>query len=57
MVQPEDIKKFRKELGLTQREWSEILGIGFATLNRDENGVLQSEGHDQIIRLSIFSVF
>ena len=33
MVQPEEIKKFRKELGLTQKELSEILGIGIATLN------------------------
>jgi putative zinc finger/helix-turn-helix YgiT family protein len=51
MAQPEEIKKFRKELGLTQKEWSEILGIGIATLNRYENGALQSEAHDQVIRL------
>lgn len=51
MAQPEEIKKFRKELGLTQKELSEILGIGIATLNRYENGALQSEAHDQIIRL------
>jgi len=51
MVQPEEIKKFRKELGLTQKELSEILGIGIATLNRYENGALQSEAHDQVIRL------
>lgn len=53
MVQPEEIKKFRKELGLTQKELSEILGIGIATLNRYENGALQSEAHDQAIRLSM----
>ncbi|MEA4909007.1 MAG: DUF4065 domain-containing protein [Anaerolineaceae bacterium] len=51
MVQPEEIKQFRKGLGLTQRQLSEILGIGIATLNRYENGALQSEAHDQIIRL------
>lgn len=51
LVQPEEIKKFRKELGLTQKEWSEVLGIGIATLNRYENGALQSEAHDQVIRL------
>ena len=51
MVQPEEIKKFRKELGLTQKEFSEILGIGIATLNRYENGALQSDAHDQAIRL------
>ncbi len=53
MVQPEEIKKIRKELGLTQKELSEILGIGIATLNRYENGALQSEAHDQAIRLSM----
>jgi putative zinc finger/helix-turn-helix YgiT family protein len=51
MAQPEEIKKFRKELGLTQKELSEILGVGIATLNRYENGALQSEAHDQVIRL------
>lgn len=51
MAQPEEIKKNRKELGLTQKEWSMILGIGIATLNRYENGALQSEAHDQVIRL------
>lgn len=51
MAQPEEIKKFRKELGLTQKEMSEVLGIGIATLNRYENGALQSEAHDQAIQL------
>ncbi len=50
-IQPEEIKKFRKGLGLTQKEFSELLGIGIATLNRYENGALQSEAHDQVIRL------
>jgi putative zinc finger/helix-turn-helix YgiT family protein len=49
MKQPEEIKKFRKELGLTQKEFSQILGIGIASLNRYENGALQSEAHDRII--------
>ena len=53
MVQPEEIRRFRKELGLTQKELSEILGIGIATLNRYENGALQSESHDQMIRFSM----
>ncbi len=51
MAQPEEIKKFRKELELTQKEMSEVFGIGIATLNRYENGALQSEAHDQAIRL------
>lgn len=51
MVQPGEIINFRKELGLTQKEMSGIFGIGIATLNRYENGALQTEAHDQIIRL------
>jgi putative zinc finger/helix-turn-helix YgiT family protein len=50
MLQPEEIKRFRKQLGLIQKDFSSILGIGIATLNRYENGSLQSESHDQIIR-------
>lgn len=53
MAQPEEIKRFRKKIGLTQKEWSEVLGIGIATLNRYENGALQSEAHDQVIQLSM----
>jgi putative zinc finger/helix-turn-helix YgiT family protein len=51
MLQPEEIRAFRKMLGLTQQEWSTVLGIGIATLNRYENGALQSEGHDQMLQL------
>jgi putative zinc finger/helix-turn-helix YgiT family protein len=51
MVQPEEIKNFRKQLGLTQKELSKIIGIGIATVNRYENGALQSEAHDQAMRL------
>ena len=50
-LQPEDIKAFREELGLTQKQFSDLLGIGIATLNRYENGSLQSESHEQLIRL------
>ena len=51
MLQPEEIRAFRKTLGLTQGELSRLLGIGIATLNRYENGALQSAAHDQSIRL------
>lgn len=50
LLQPEEIKDFRKKLGLSQKEFSKLLGIGIATLNRYENGALQSESHDQNIR-------
>jgi putative zinc finger/helix-turn-helix YgiT family protein len=51
MLQPEEIRTFRREMGLTQQEWSTVLGIGIATLNRYENGALQSESHDQMLQL------
>ena len=53
LLQPEKIKELRKELGLSQKVFSKILGVGIATLNRYENGALQSEAHDQVIRLSV----
>lgn len=51
MMQPEEICQFRKSLGLTQQEFSDLLGIGIATLNRYENGALQSDGVDRMLRL------
>ncbi len=51
MLQPQDLIQFRKSLGLTQKEWSGLLGIGNATLIRYENGALQSDAHDRMIRL------
>lgn len=51
MVKPEEIRDFRKEIGLTQYELSKLIGIGIATLNRYENGALQSAAHDRILRL------
>jgi putative zinc finger/helix-turn-helix YgiT family protein len=53
LLQPEKIKELRKELGLSQKAFSNLLGVGIATLNRYENGALQSEAHDQVIRLTV----
>ncbi|NPV57605.1 MAG: DUF4065 domain-containing protein [Anaerolineae bacterium] len=53
MLQPEDIRAFRIKRGLTQKEFSDFLGIGIATLNRYENGALQSEAHDRVIKLAM----
>lgn len=50
-VQPEEIKEYRENLGLTQQRFSELLGIGIATLNRYENGALQSESTNRLISL------
>ncbi|MCZ6803627.1 MAG: DUF4065 domain-containing protein [Proteobacteria bacterium] len=53
MLQPDEIKEWRKHHGLTQKELSQILAWGGATLNRYENGALQSEAHDKFLRLAM----
>lgn len=53
MVQPEEIREFRQKFGLTQKEYSELLGIGVASLSRYENGALQEQSHDHILRFSM----
>jgi len=51
LLSSEEIKAFRKSLGLTQHELSELLGWGGATLSRYENGALQDEAHDRAMRM------
>lgn len=53
MLQPEEMKEWRKNHGLTQKELSQILSWGGATLNRYENGALQSESHEKLFRLAM----
>jgi putative zinc finger/helix-turn-helix YgiT family protein len=50
MLQPEEIRAFRNRYVLTQKEFSDLLGIGIATLNRYENGALQNAAHDNNIK-------
>ncbi|HHT9133353.1 MAG TPA: type II TA system antitoxin MqsA family protein [Candidatus Avalokitesvara rifleensis] len=51
MLQPEEIRELRKSYGLTQGELSKLLGWGGATLSRYENGALQDETHERVLRL------
>lgn len=51
MVQPEEIKAFRKRFALTQQQLADLLGWGAVTLSRYENGALQDEAHDTVLRL------
>jgi len=53
LLQPEEIRRFRLSTGLTQRELASILGFGSVTLSRYENGALQSEAHDKLLRMAI----
>jgi len=53
MIEPEEIRDFRKKFGLTQNEMSRLLGWGGATLSRYENGALQDETHEKSLRLAM----
>ncbi len=55
MLQPEQIRGWRKQYGLTQNELSKILGWGGVTLSRYENGALHSKAHEKILRLAMES--
>lgn len=50
MLQPNQIIEFRKKYKLTQRELGDLLGFGAVTLSRYENGALQDEAHDKLLR-------
>lgn len=53
LLQPEEIKAWRKKYKLTQKETANLLGMGLATISRYENGSLQEESHDKLIRLAM----
>ncbi len=53
MLQPEEIRGFREQNGLTQGELGKILGWGAITLSRYENGALQTEAHEKAFRLAM----
>lgn len=53
MLQPDDIKRWRKNYGLTQKQANDLLGWGGATLSRYENGALQAEAHENLLRLAM----
>jgi putative zinc finger/helix-turn-helix YgiT family protein len=51
MMQPEKIRELRRRYGLTQKDMSRLLGWGEVTLSRYENGALQDDTHDTILKL------
>jgi putative zinc finger/helix-turn-helix YgiT family protein len=53
MLQPEHIQEWRKGLGILQKELSALLGWGGATLSRYENGALQDEAHEKMLRMAM----
>lgn len=55
LLQPEEISDWRKAHHLSQGEFARLLGIGVATINRYENGSLQNESHENLLRLAMDS--
>ncbi len=47
-----EIKKIREKWGVSQSQFSIILGMGEKTITRYENGSIQDETHDNLIRLA-----
>lgn len=53
MLQPEQIRDWRKQYGLTQKNLGQLLGWGDVTLSRYENGALQAGAHEKVLRLAM----
>jgi len=54
-LQPEEIKDWRTKHHLSQAELAKLLGLGTATINRYENGAIQNEAHERLLRLAMES--
>ena len=51
LLTSEDIRNIRKKYKLSQASFSKLLGFGEKTITRYENGAIQDECHDNLIRL------
>lgn len=51
LLTSEDIRNIRKKYKLSQSSFSKLLGFGEKTITRYENGAIQDECHDNLIRL------
>ena len=45
------VKSIREQLKLTQKQFSEVLGLGEVTIHRIEKGSIQSKSVDNLIRM------
>ncbi len=52
LLTTEEIKSIRKKYDLTQKEYALAIGVGEITVHRFENGTIQTESIDSIMRLS-----
>lgn len=48
---PEEIKAIREKFGVTQVEFAQILGLGDKTITRYENGSLQDNAQNNLIKI------
>ncbi len=56
LLRPEQIREGRERLGLTQKQFANLLGVGEATISRWETGAqIQQRAMDRFIRLCLAS--
>lgn len=53
LLQPEEIRHWREQYGLTQQELTTLLGWKEITLSKYENGALQEESHDTLLKFAL----
>jgi len=53
LLQPEEIRNGREQYGLTQQELSTLLGWKETTLSKYENGALQEESQDTLLKFAL----
>jgi len=51
LLTSKEIIHIREKYGLSQTSFSKILGFGLKTITRYENGSIQDEAHDNLLRL------
>jgi putative zinc finger/helix-turn-helix YgiT family protein len=56
LLSPEEIRRSREKLGLTQKQFAALLGVGEATVSRWETGAqIQQRAMDRFLRLCFAS--
>lgn len=50
LLKPSEIKNIREKYGLSQANFAKLLGMGEKTITRYENGAVQDEAHDNLLR-------
>jgi len=50
LLTPDEIRSIRENYGLSQRTLSRLLGCGEITVHRYENGAIQDNAHDNLLR-------